>query len=337
VLKQRRFLGEHNVTDPSAADWLIPIERAPGPDLLRLPHWLDISAGRDNAKKVSATLDISVLHGLTGKSLETNPYAHIVRDHVYPDEMYRKLASAFPPPQRFVGGLSEIASNQAIRIPAIEIIDNPEFDPLWREFFAYHTSKDFWLDIVKIMGGGIRETHPHIEKMFGKKLEDFTVARRGSGTKADIELDALFVVNTPVTRESSVRPAHVDSEDEIFAGLLYMRSDDDKTPGGDLSLYHFKGRPQFGGHYAELNDVLEDKVVPYGANLFAAFVNSQASIHGVTPRPPTNKYRRYINIIAKTENGIFKLPKMSLYRQFRFWLNRRKNKARGMMAKKSTY
>jgi len=283
-------------------------------------------------------LDISVLHGLTAKNLETRPFAHLVRDRVYADAVYAKLAAAFPPPKRFVSGLTDIASNQAIRIPAVDIIDNEEFDPLWREFFAYHTSKAFWLEVLAVMGDGIRAAHPNLETMFGKKLEDFTVTRRGSGIAGDIMLDALFVVNTPVTKESSVRPAHVDSENEIFAGLLYMRSDDDKTPGGDLSLYHFKGRPRFGGHYAELSDVIEDKKVSYAANRFAAFVNSEASVHGVTPRPPTDKYRRYINIIGTTDPDVFDLPKLPFHRKLKFWLERRlKKKPRGMMAKKSDY
>ncbi len=252
--------------------------------------------------------------------------------------MYARLAAVFPPPQRFVGGLTDIASNQAIRIPAVDIIGNPEFDPLWQEFFAYHTSRDFWLEVVEVMGDGIRAAHPNLEKIFGKKLEEFVVTRRGSGEAGDIMLDALFVVNTPVTKESSVRPAHVDSEDEIFAGLLYMRADDDKTPGGDLSLYHFKGRPQFGKHYAELSDVVEDKVVGYGANRFVAFVNSAASIHGVTPRRPTGNYRRYINIIGTVGRDVFELPKLPLHRRLKFWVNRLlKKKPRGMMAKKSDY
>ncbi|HUR43329.1 MAG TPA: hypothetical protein VMZ01_04430 [Aestuariivirga sp.] len=283
-------------------------------------------------------MDISVLHGLTASNLETRPFAHLVRDRVYADDLYAKLATAFPPPQRFVGGLTDIVSNQAIRIPAVDIIDNPEFDPLWRRFFAYHTSKEFWLEVLEVMGDGIRAAHPNLEKTFGKKLEDFIVSRRGSGIPGDIMLDALFVVNTPVTKASSVRPAHVDSENEIYAGLLYMRSDDDKTPGGDLSLYHFKGQPRFGGHYAELTDVVEDKTVSYAANRLAAFVNSAASVHGVTPRPPTDKYRRYINIIGTTDPDVFDLPKLPLHRKLRFWLKRRlKKKPRGMMAKKSDY
>ena len=117
------------------------------------PVHLGISNEISNLEQESAgagkeyiILSISVLSGLTSKDLGTWPFAHVVRDNAVPDDVYNKLAASFPTPQRFVGGLTNIANNQAIRIPAIDIIDNPEFDLLWREFFAFHTSRDFWLD-----------------------------------------------------------------------------------------------------------------------------------------------------------------------------------------------
>lgn len=283
-------------------------------------------------------MHISILRGLTKTELKTRPFVHLVHDQVYSEDIYAKLAGSFPSARRFIGNLKDFASNQAIRIPAGEIIGNPEFDPLWREFFAYHTSRDFWLEVIGVLGDGIRAVHPDLEKVIGKKLEDFVVTRRGSGEPGDVMLDALFVVNTPVQKKSSVRPAHVDSENELFAGLFYMRAADDNTPGGDLALYRFKGSPQFGAHYAELSDLIEENKIVYGANRFVIFVNSEASVHGVTPRPPTDKYRRYINIIGTTERDIFSLPKLPLHRRLWSRLKRRLvNKPQGVMAKKSGY
>lgn len=262
------------------------------------------------------------------------PFAHLVREGVYSGEMYAKLAAAFPTPDRFVTG-SNNNSNQAIRIAAVDVIGNPEFDPLWQEFFRYHTSRQFWLELVALMGDEIRITHPNLESMFGKKLEDFVVTVRGSKQSGDVTLDTLFVVNTPVRKESSVRPPHVDSENEIFAGLFYMRSDDDTTGGGDLSLYHFKSPPRFGAHYAEMSDLVEDKKISYAPNRLVTFVNSEHSVHGVTPRPPTDAYRRYINMIAVARQNVFELPRLPLPRRFSFWVKRRlSNKPRGALAKK---
>ena len=227
----------------------------------------------------------TLLTGITSDQVLLQPYAHLIDDEALDQNIYDRLAAAFPAPERFLRGLDGVGNNQAVRIPARDIIGNSEFSADWQEFFRYHTSQDFWNDIVRVFGSAIRSTHPSLEELAGKPLKDWRVKIRGTDAKGDVELDALFVVNTPVKKMSSVRPAHVDAEDEIFAGLLYMKPDDDKTSGGNLSLYKFKAAPAFGGHYAPLSAVTEEKIVNYAANRYVAFVNSPHSIHGVTPRP----------------------------------------------------
>ena len=273
----------------------------------------------------------SILSKSDPQEVRRSPFAHLVIEQPFKRDLYQQLEDEFPLPERFVNNLPEIDSNQAIRIRALDIIDNPEFSNNWQSFFSYHTSREFWQDIIAVMGDDIRQTHPQLEDRVGARFEDWRVKVRGAPGEAEVELDALFVVNTPVQRISSVRPAHVDSENEIFAGLFYMKPEGDTTPGGDLALYSFKdGKNAFGGHYADLEDVTEECVVPYGKNRFIAFVNSAKSIHGVTPRPVTENYRRYINFVAITPFDAFKIPKLSLLNQVKFWLDRRKTKSRGI-------
>ncbi len=276
---------------------------------------------------------MSALASASTTEVNLRPFAHIVLENAIDRNLYSKLEKDFPEPERFTRGMADLKNNQAIRIPAHAIVDNQEFSADWREFFRYHTSQDFWMDIVRTMGDALRAAHPGLEAMAGKSLENWRVGKRGTDVSGDVALDALFVVNTPVTKVSSVRPAHVDSEDEIWAGLLYMKSADDRTLGGDLAMYHFKSKPAFGGHYAPLSAVVQDKVVAYGSNRFVSFINSERSIHGVTPRNPTDRYRRYINMVAVTPFKAFRLPRMSPLGQLKFWLDRRGTKASGMMAK----
>lgn len=277
-------------------------------------------------------MNISVLRRSEPSQVQRAPFAHLVSDPVFEEDLYRELSEGFPPMERFCRGMETVASNQAVRIPASAIIDNPEFPKVWSDFFRYHTSQAFWGDIVRVFGDEIRAAHPRVERQAGKPLAEWKVKVRGSDKPADVELDALFVINTPVRKLSSVRPAHVDNEDKIFAGLFYMKSDDDPTPGGDLALYSFKDKPGFGGHYAPLSAVNEDRLVEYRRNRFVAFVNSADSIHGVVPRPPTDRVRRYINFVAVTPFKAFSIPKMNPVNQLMFWLERRKTKAAGVMA-----
>jgi hypothetical protein len=278
-------------------------------------------------------MSVSLFANLTVRDVAREPFAHLVSDPALPAQIYDRLAPAFPTLRRFINGVSAFENNQAIRIPAKDIFDNPEFAPEWRNFFRYHTSQEFWHDIVRVMGPALRECHPDLERKIGKPFPDWKVVCRGTGELGDVALDALFVINTPVKRLSSVRPAHVDSETEIWAGLLYMRPQDDKTEGGDLALYSFNSNPGFGGHYAPPSAVDEKKRIAYRANRLVSFVNSPASIHGVTPRPPTHHYRRYINLVATVPFEVFRLPTMPPFSQLRFWLERRKTKSHGLMAK----
>jgi len=274
---------------------------------------------------------LCVLGNASSKDVTRVPYSHLVVDHPVEDGLYHQLENEFPSPERFVKGMENVASNQAIRIPAADIIDNPEFSNNWRSFFRYHTSQAFWEDIVRVMGDDIRLTHPELEQRAGKRLEDWRAKLRGTDGDGDVELDALFVINTPVKKMSSVRPAHVDAKNKIFAGLYYMKPEDDPTPGGNLALYSFKDdKAGFGGHYADLADVNEDRVVEYTSNRFLAFINSPDSIHGVTPRPQTDRYRRYINFVAVTPYEVFSIPKLPLHKKAKIWFERRKTKAKGL-------
>lgn len=278
-------------------------------------------------------MTVSVLRRSRPSQVEAAPYPHIVIDDPLPAQLYQQLSDTFPPIERFISGLPQVASNQAVRIPASDIVDDPQFAPEWREFFRYHTSQAFWGDIVRVFGQAIDEAYPELGRRAGKPLKQWRAKRRGSSGEAEVELDALFVINTPVDRMSSVRPAHVDNEDKIFAGNFYMRPEADPTPGGDLALYSFKtGQQGFGGHYAPMSAVEEQKVIAYRANRFVALVNSPDSVHGVTPRPPTEWPRRYVNIVAVTPFKLFALPRLGPLKQLSFWLELRRIRVRGVMA-----
>lgn len=273
----------------------------------------------------------SVLRNSSGADVRSDPFAHIVVDRALDPALYERLAESFPPTGWFLDSLPEVKSNQAVRIPAAAVIGNGRFSPEWRDFFSYHTSAEFWSDIVRVFGDSLRETYPTLEQRQGAALEDWQVKRRGEEGDAHLALDLLFVINTPVEAESSVRPAHVDDERKIFSGLFYMKPEDDPTPGGDLDLYRAgRGRIRFGGHYVEPDKLERTDRIAYTADRFVGFVNSGHSFHGVTPRPRTDRFRRYINFVAEVPFPAFELPKMNPLGKWVFKLTQRREKAPGV-------
>lgn len=273
----------------------------------------------------------SVLGSIGSEDVRRDPYAYTVVDNVFSDALYRRLAESFPPLESFTKDLEEVKSNQAVRIPAAQVIDNPQFSKEWREFFRYHTSDAFWADVVRVFGERLRETYPGLEAKIGRPFDQWRTKRRGEDGEAEIDFDLLFVVNTPVTaKPNSVRPPHVDNERKIFSGLFYMRPEGDETPGGDLAIFRARrGELKFGGHYVEDRDIEQTDLVKYAANRFIGFVNSGESVHGVTPRPQTESVRRYINFVAELPFPIFKLDKLPWHRKQLFRLTRR-DKAAGV-------
>ena len=247
----------------------------------------------------------------------TEPYAHYTQTDVVPAPLYQELAAEFPTLSTIVNERSDIGSNEAVRMTVKQVLGDRRIAPLWREFFEYHTSADYWRDVTRLFAAHFRREFPGLEDRVGRAYEDWRVVPRGYAGEAEVRLDCQFVMNTPVTRKSSVKTAHIDLCDKIFSALYYMRDPRDQSEGGDLDIYDWRREPRFVKHRALTRDVEVVKTVPYRANSYLCFVNSARAVHGVSPRDTTDVPRRYINFIAELPMKIFE-PKQ-LGRLQRFW------------------
>ena len=247
----------------------------------------------------------------------TAPYAHYTQTDVVPAPLYQELAAEFPTLATIVNERSDIGSNEAVRMTVKQVLTDRRIAPLWREFFEYHTSADYWRNVTRLFAVHFRREFPGLEERVGRAYEDWRVVPRGYAGEADVRLDCQFVMNTPVKRKSSVKTAHIDLCDKIFSALYYMRDPRDQSEGGDLDIYDWRREPRFIKHRALNRDVEMVKTVPYRANSYLCFVNSPEAVHGVSPRGTTDVPRRYINFIAELPVKAFE-PKQ-LGRLQRFW------------------
>ncbi|WP_459858929.1 hypothetical protein [Dongia sp. agr-C8] len=245
-----------------------------------------------------------------------DPYAHYTRRNVVPADVYAALEAEFPSLDMILGGRAA-ASNQAVRMTVKQVLNDRRISPLWREFFEYHTSGDYWRDVVRLFGDRFRRAFPNLEERIGRRYEDWRVVPRGFAGEADLHLDCQFVMNTPVTEVSSVKTAHVDLCDKIFSALFYFRQAGDNTPGGDFEVYRWRRSPRFVKHRSLNRDVEMVKIVQYEANAYACFLNSEQAVHGVSPRGITNVPRRYINFIAELPMKAFEPKQLNAWQ--RLW------------------
>ena len=244
------------------------------------------------------------------------PYAHYTTAGAVPAATYAALEADFPSLETIIDGRTgPITNNQAVRMTVKQVLNDRRISPLWREFFEYHTSAEYWLDVVRLFGDRFRQQFPDLEAEVGRRYEDWRVMPRGFGGDADIHLDCQFVMNTPVTEVSSVKTAHVDLCDKIFSALFYFRDARDDTAGGDLELYRWRRRPRFIKHRTMDRDIEKVKVVGYAANAYTCFVNSERAVHAVSPRGITEIPRRYINFIAELPIKAFQPRQLSKWQK----------------------
>lgn len=252
------------------------------------------------------TSDITFLH---------EPFPVMVIKDALPEDLYNQLSDQYPNLKTCFQlddkGHKVMHGNTRYQINADKglNVSDDEVSPLWKEFIKYHTSKEFLDSVIKVFGNDIRKTHPTLEGDLNKKMEDWTTAVRWRSKKVDLVMDCQPGVNSPVFQKSSVKGPHVDNKVELYAGLLYMRRDNDDSKGGSLEIYsHPNGQyklenhPQWGKNTVIDPNLKRILSVPYQKNCFAFFINSRNSLHGVSDRNPTFHPRRLVNIIGELRN-----------------------------------
>ncbi len=249
-------------------------------------------------------MNLSILQNADKSQVKFEPYPYIVIHDALPLDLYKELSKTYVSDDYLKSTLNieEYENNKRYQVSAKDYFYS---DGLWEEFIKYHTSQEFFKEVVELFGEDvIKKYHPSLNKKFPNLMKSPVKIRDKSDTSVAIPLDVQPGINSPVTEESSVIGPHVDNKKEIYAGLLYMRLDEDDSEGGDLEIYrHLDDIPlteKFDRKARPSLDKLElVDTVPYRKNMFALFINSNVSFHGVTPRQITEHNRRLVNIIAE--------------------------------------
>ena len=262
---------------------------------------------------------LSILSNAAKINLITFPYPHIVINDALDKDVYQQLENEFPKDEIILDG--RLVKDTWFDYPASKVISDQRISPLWREFFKYHVSQQFFKQIVDLSGEQILALNQGIEKRVGRSLGDFYVGMRPGGrgdplaTGADVSMECQFYLNYSV-KPRVVRGPHVDRPSELFAALLYFRQDEDKSNGADLEICEgadeiFRSTQQVKIEKlpAEIDEskVKFVKKANYAANTLVLFLNSARSIHAVSPRSPTATPRRHINFCCDVPFDLFEI------------------------------
>ena len=243
----------------------------------------------------------SVLQNKKNIKFKFEKFPYVIIDNALPESLYNKLSDNFPNYEKIIGS-NEYKENFAYRYNAFSSLKDNEIISEWKDFIKYHTSYEFLEEFYEIFSDSIKKIYKvEKERLFTKD----NIGVRFEN-KNHFNLDCQFVINTPTSGETKVIEPHLDNPVEFYAGLLYMKDNDDDSEGGNLTTYTFKDKPSFYGK----SRVREERVnlieeIEYKKNRLVMFLNSPYSIHGVTKRSKTNFYRKYINIIGEFNFELF--------------------------------
>jgi hypothetical protein len=231
------------------------------------------------------TTQLSVLQRVSRGDVVRDPYPHVVVHDALPTALCQALIEQYPAPEAVGAGPK---SNQRWSLPTTDALQSPDVPQVWKDFTRYHASPAFFSEVVDVFGAEIVRLYPKCFpdegalrrlKLGMRNLDEFE--------DHDLLLDAQISGNTPVTEPSSVKTVHIDSNNKLFTGLLYLRPPGDDSVGGDLDIVRFR-RDLSPGQYRRRYDGMFVDDAPGRARAHRALFDQHArhvrELSGCAPR-----------------------------------------------------
>jgi len=267
------------------------------------------------------TNNLSLLSRFDVRHLSVDPFPHIVIEEALSSEIASQLLEEFPSDE--IVQVSSDQNNQRWSYPTVKVLSNHQVTKLWKDFVSYHVSDQFWTELCRVFGVNLQVL---LKKVENRKCLS---PSRNIGTRFkdnfethDLLLDAQISGNTPVQIPTSVRGVHLDAGDKIFSGLYYLRSADDDSTGGDLTLYRWKEwvpeklKPKL--YFEGLKDCVEPvKTVPYSQNTLVLMLDSFDALHAVSPRSQTRFTRKFLNLDGVLPSEEYRIPEPNIISRIR--------------------
>ena len=258
------------------------------------------------------THTLSLLQRVNASDIRLLPFPHIVIEDALPLDLCNQLRASFPSLES--QGVDPCANNLRWSTKARDIPSISNLSGLWKDMINFHTSQEFLDQVLTLFAKPLIELFPHRFPSLATLTQQKAVVRDHKNLiPGQIALDAQISGNTPVVTPGAPRGVHFDAPNALYGGLYYLRSDDDDSVGGDLQIWKWKdgySHEKKSGEYREgvrLRHVELVKTVPYRANTFVFFINSIDSLHAVTTRQATPHTRKFLNLLADSDQNFFNL------------------------------
>ena len=233
----------------------------------------------------------SVLQSFDRAMRVEEPFPHVISDECLPEESYRALSDSFP--LDLIPESVRAISNKRYDIFASwgTSPNNPALAPApWRAFMQQNETAGTAWAVCALF-------RPYLGSQVSSLFQP--LSGHAAIAPADIRVRVSIGVNTPARQPTRVRGPHCDRLTKAFVGLFYLRDPAEGDRGGDLLLYRWKSgrrRDRTWPSAIEEEEVDVVATIAYAPNRLVVFMNSDDSIHGVSPRLPGEHFRRLVVI-----------------------------------------
>ena len=162
-------------------------------------------------------------------SFSTWPFPHICIENALPEKIYDELEASFP--ENLICDTLPLDGGITFRYKANQVLFDQRVKTIWKDFFLFHTSPDYFRSCIRLFEPYLEENYPSLLDVASRQ----NVTIRNIDNSGCFVTDCQFVVHEPIDENGTSRTPHLDNPIEIYAGLLYMRNPLDKSFGGNLN------------------------------------------------------------------------------------------------------
>lgn len=232
--------------------------------------------------------NLNVLQNL--KKVHSDPYPHVIIENALPQNIFDELKRDLP--ETYLAGKG-LGPDESRRVK-YHVLDEDKWpiSNLWKEFFEFHTSKEFFDQVLDMWSPF------NIE--YSIQRENINIGKgKAYDRTQNCYTDCQFVRHEVVPAGTTTRTPHVDNKNELYAGLLYFKHDQSTGGGFNIHRQTFKS-----GWDRKRNNELYNpgpivKTCEYKDNNFVMFFNQKFAVHSVEPRAGNQLPRWSINIIGR--------------------------------------
>lgn len=270
---------------------------------------------------------------ITRADVVAEPYPHVVKQGILPDELFQRLRADFPTAQIFEGSRSEHGKAGSRTGSGFDIYrGDPQFDaltsrsPAWAEFAGFinseaflDTFRDVFADYLDGIGLSVDVRASHVQPGYfeprNQLTETATPMDKAAGVAKKFMAPFRRVAPAPMFTRLDIhkslggyrKPAHCDRPNRLCSLIVYF-TDAEATglAGGELLMFRHKQAKPIGEYerHPREADVEQIAILRTKPNLGVFFPCQNNSYHGVTPITSQGVERDflYINISGRVRH-----------------------------------